>query len=315
MPEPIYMKDARLLAKIGCIFLLSLSFADWAAADQLTLYAYPAPIKLNWSSPSAISWTTIADSLVVDPQLKAIHDIGHLNFHLTCDPSAELPNGADIETGQTNSDDSQLNDAVLTEGYGLGAMITDYSGKWENQADIEADLPVRYQRGSIAYIDFKITGSSCARAVQYLTEYQALGLDKIYAGLERQAREGHGSGCSSFATSVLEIAGVMSPEMQAAWTDSVNIPDGLIGGPITGNNVSILAVLFEPLGWSWSSTADGAFPINFWDPYRVYKWIKRANRKPLSITGMTYTPSNRGNAKGIEVDATQVPTPTDPFWQ
>jgi len=295
--------------------LLSLIFSFAHADDHLTVYVYPSPLGIDWRSPSGLAWSTIANDLVVDNKLRAIHSIGHMNFHLQCSPSSELPQGADIETGQTNSDDQQMSDHLLKQGYGLGVMTADYSGKWETAADIEADLPIRYQRGSIAFMDLTIQPSSCARVVQYLQEYKALGYDQIYAGLQRKARSGHGAGCSAFTESVLEIAGVMAPEWKSYWSHTVNAPLSFIGGPQTGNDVSLWKLLLSPLALKWNPSAKNSFVVNFWDPYLAYWWIQYATQKPVKLTGMTYSPAKRGKANGIVIDATAAPTPTENFWQ
>lgn len=282
-------------------------------ADHLTVYAYTAPLGIDWTSPNSLTWSTIANSLVTDPKLIAIHSIGHLNFHLQCAPSAALPQGADIEVGQTNTDDGQMSDNILKDEYGLGTMVSDYKGAWEKPADIEADLKVRYQRGSVAFMDLSIRPESCARAAQYLQEYHARGYDQVYGGLQRKARQGLGSGCSSFAESVLEIAGVMMPEWQNYWSHTVNAPLNLIGGPLTGNRVSVLEMLFSPTTFSWNKTAKNSMVVQFWDPFLAYWWIQYAfqGKAPFKLPMVT---QKRGKAKGVAIDATSMPTPTEGFW-
>jgi hypothetical protein len=314
------MKTLKRITKSFIIILACQLVTCLAEADELTLYVYPSPLGISWDSPSTLAWSTIANQFAGDQNLYNTHPIGHMNFHLVCDPSSQLPNGADIEAGQTNTDDGTMDDYILKDNYGLGTMLVDYTGIWEAPSDIEHDLPLRYQAGTVAYIDFKISTASCARAVQYLTEYQARNYDLIYGGLERKAREGKGSGCSSFAESVLEITGLMTPEWQKSWSNGaahgIYVPLNLIGGPITGNSVPVEILLFDPVAFAWNSSATNSFtPFEFWDPWKAFQWIQKAytNYKPL--TGMTYTPSNRNNAKGLEIDATAVPTPTDGFWQ
>jgi hypothetical protein len=163
-------------------------------------------------------------------------------------------------------------------------------------------------------MDLQIRPESCARVVQYLQEYKALGYDQVYGGLQRKARQGRGSGCSSFTESVLEIAGVMMPEWRSYWSHSVNIPPSLIGGPTTGGDVSIFELLFSPAALSWSKTTTHTMGIQFWDPFLAYWWIQYAYQGKASLSRLSMSKQLRGKAKGIAIDATSLPTPDEKFW-
>lgn len=309
------MKQPRFSIVSLCCSVLLLTGVLAHAENHLTVYIYPAPLGIDWRSPNALGWSTIGNSLLTDKKLHAIHSIGHMNFHLKCDPSNGLTEGADIETGQTNTDDDEMKSRLLSEGYGLGVMTSDYTGAWEKADDIEEDLLVRYQRGSVAFMDISISTPSCARIVEYLKDYHQRGYDQIYGGLQRKAREGDGAGCAAFTESVLEIAGVMRPEWQSYWSHTVNAPLSLIGGPQTGNHVSVWDVLFTPKSWKWNKTVKDSMVVNFWDPFYAYWWVQYAHQGKASLKGYPLLLQKRGKAKGIAVDATQIPTPTEDFWQ
>lgn len=57
-------------------------------------------------------------------------------------------------------------------------MISDYSGRWETEDEIQRDLTLRLKAGKVSFIDFEISPSTCARVIEYLREYQVLGYDK-----------------------------------------------------------------------------------------------------------------------------------------
>jgi hypothetical protein len=297
------------------IFFLILTWSNFARADHLTLYAYKAPLGIDWSSPQSLTWSTLLNDLVESVELRAIHSIGHLNFHLKCDPTAEEPRGIDFEIGQTNSDNRQMRERILKDEYGLGTMTSDYSGRWEDSADIEHDLAIRYRLGQVRFLDFKIRSSTCQRIVSYLREYKARGLDQIYGGLDRQARQGHGAGCASFATSVLEVAGLMNLDLKKFWTRQIRVPLRLIGGPRTGRRVSLSKLLFDPVATQWGQDDSSSYTFEFWDPARVYDWVKLAHRKIMPFNGFKYTRVRRENALGVAIDVTSLETPTEPFWQ
>ena len=241
--------------------------------------------------------------------------IGHVNFDLRCEPSGRFPEGIRIMTGQTNSDDTQMNTFILKDGYGLEALLTQYQGRWETEAEIEADLPTRFLTGRIAYLQFEISPESCARTVEYLEEYQARGYNQIYGGLEDRPRYGEGAGCSAFGESVLEIAGIMAPEWQNDWRHTVEVPKELIGGPSSGRHVSVAEALLGPHAWTWAKPGKDAYPLTFWDPNRMFQWIHRAWQKPIPLTGMKYQAVQDHLAHGILIDAKSLPTPQDGFWK
>jgi hypothetical protein len=290
-------------------FLIILFMTSVSRADELTVYAYPAPMYIDWHSPSSLTWSTVLNNLTEDDTLIAIHNIGHMNFDLDCRNSS----GTQIITGQT-SDGNSLEDEILNQGYGLGASLTPTPGKWETPANIYADLPTRYNKGTVAFMKFSISAENCNRAAQYLQEYQQKNLDKIYGGLQSRARYQEGAGCTAFATSVMEVAGVLAPEFKQAWLHTVRMQYELIGGPTTGNHVELSDLLFGTAAWTWASSSDDSYALTFWDPYKVVKWIQKAAKKATTISGMTYKPSKNQKAYGLLIDATSVPAPTEPFW-
>ncbi len=285
------------------IIALGLLFAH---ADHLTVYSYPAPTAIDWSSPKGLAWSAANSDSTVDDQLKNIHTIGHMNFDLSCD------DGTHLVTGQTNSDNSEMGSKIFKEGYGLGAFLTNYSGRFETQDEIEMDLPVRYQRGSIAFMDFQISKKTCERTKQFVLAYQALHYDKVYGGLQMRPRWAEGGGCAAVTESVMEVAGLMTRELLQYFSHSIWVPTNLIGGVITGKFISPMTILFG--AQAWNTTPKNSYPLSFVDPYKAYSWVQYAHTKKLKLTGMTYELQKRGFANGVLVDATQIQTPTEPFF-
>jgi len=293
--------------------LLLLALGSQAHADTLTLYAYPSPTGINWSSPNTLAWSTIASMLVSDRELHSIHAIGHMNLDLKCENSSHLPHGARIMTGQTSMSSEQEKSEIFKEGYGLEVFLTPVPGRWETQAEIEADLPIREQRGSMAFIEFTIAPKTCARVVKYLNEYKARGFDKIYGGLEDRPRYREGAGCSAFAEGVLEVAGLMDPIWTNYFRHHVNVPNALLGGP-SGRNIPFTDLLFGLDSFEWNESIRNSYALDFWDPYYAYYWIQQAAVKPLLLQKFKYQPTKKVNAPGIAIDARNALTPTDPFF-
>ena len=95
-----------------------------------------------------------------------------MNFDLSCSPSAATPGGARIVTGQTSISDDEEMAEIFEQGYGLNVFLTPVPGRWESQAEIEADLPIRFARGTVGFMDFAISPAACARGLRYLREYK-----------------------------------------------------------------------------------------------------------------------------------------------
>lgn len=198
----------HIFVKHICFFAVLL-FLTPCLAGKLTVYLYPAPLGIDWSSPGRLAWSAAANELVQDNGLVAIHSIGHANFDLHCADTR-------IVTGQTSADSGMMS-KIFEGGYGLGMLLTNYKGRWETKKEIEADLPTRYSRGSIAFMEFKIRPSTCTRVAEYLRQYKQLKYDQIYGGLQSRARYREGAGCIDFTQSVMEIAGVFAPEFRSYW--------------------------------------------------------------------------------------------------
>jgi hypothetical protein len=293
--------------KNALVFGLFFWFSSFVKANQLTIYAYPSPLGLDWTSPSSLTWTTITNSIYQDNKLINIHSIGHMNFDLSCD------GGTRILTGQTSADDVEIT-RIMDEGYGLNVALTPSLGRWETSAEIEADLPIRFSRGSIAFIQFGISTPTCARVAEYLREYQEKNYDQIYGGLQSRPRHGEGAGCSAFAESVLEIAGLMAPEWKTSWQRFVRMQNSLLGGPAAGRNVTLAELLFGFDSYTWATSSDDSYALTFWDPDQVFNWIKTAAKKNIPLTGMTYQPTQNQKAYGIVINAQNIPTPTENFF-
>lgn len=292
------MKRLSILLATVLTFHVTISWAD-----QLTIYAYPAPFLINWANPSSLAVSTLLSNVYHDKKLNAQHSIGHMNFDLDCKPSEYLPAGSRTVAGQTSSDDSSEN-MIMNQGYGLGAIITPTPGKWETREDIEKDFNVRFRRGSVSFIQFQLSPKTCARVAEYLKEYKEKNLDQIYGGLQSRPRYEEGGGCSAFTVSVMEVAGVMLKDFYSQWQHNVLVPFKLIGGPMTGNTVKIGAVA-KTLSWG---TPENSYNLTFWDPYRVHRWIQARARQG------NYNPIYIKKAPGLQIDATKIPTPTEPFW-
>jgi len=288
---------------------------------------YPSPHGLNWKTPK-----TLVRSVMNNYQSHWSHIIGHANVFVSCSNTTTanlvetqtLLNHPDLfktkdrtylMTGMTNSDDQEMKKIVLEEGYGFNAMFYTFKGRLYTPKEIHQELPSAVDQGTLAFMQYQISNSTCLRLLKYYQEYKARNYDSMY-GLANHPRKGEGSGCSAFAISFLDVAGLLEPWHFNVWGRTLKVPAKYIGGPETGRKVSINTLLSFFSNTSWAQEKEAAKTINFWDPERAFNWITHQWRKDQSnMIRFGYQPARFKHALGFIVDRSQAATPTEPIWQ
>ena len=115
-----------LIRMIGAVVVAAtFSVPSQASADQLTLYFYPAPRRINWSNPRT-PHRQRCGKYVSSPAISApAFDWPRARCRLKCGEN-------EILTGMTNSDDSDESDAILNDGEGLGVLFRNIQRKTSN---------------------------------------------------------------------------------------------------------------------------------------------------------------------------------------
>ena len=309
------------------MFITLLLTSSTALAGTLTVYAIPSPHGINWASPKTLSWSALTNQ--ASPQT---HTIGHANIHLRCQTEDGDMRDFELLTGMTSGANDPTNQLLTVEGYGLGILFTTIPGRLETQSEVSQDLHHRFARGSVNFMQFQIGSATCERLARYVTEYQERGYDQFY-GLPNRPRHGEGAGCSAFAASFLDIAGLHAAHLKASWSKVRRVPAHLVGGPLTGRFVPMTALLRPLLPSRWATEAESHYGVNFFDPDALFRHIEnswREGNNPLGGVG-TRTSSleglgtnnaetipaeltRLGAAKGFVLDAREVPVPDEAIW-
>src|SRR5262249_44430205 len=129
---------------------------------------------------------------------------------------------AHFYTGMTSSTSSEERKLLLSQGYGLGILFHDFQGMLEQSDEIEANLPTYLKKGGLDFLEYEINRDACLRLVEYKTEYEERGYGAHY-GLPNRPRYGEGAGCTAYAVSFLELAGLETPEMRASWSRTIEV--------------------------------------------------------------------------------------------
>ena len=290
--------------KLFGLFLL-LGLPSLAYGNSLTLYFYPSPKGIDWSTPRALTASTFANQAAGES-----HSIGHVNIELFCDQGKihEL-------TGTTGAETSEVTRLLFREQVGLGLFFHTFAdGRLYRPGEITAELPERYATGNLTFLEYLVSEPTCLRLKRYLDEYRARGLDRFY-GLSNRPRAGEGAGCSAFGASALEIAGLLDPVYRRHWSIALRVPRRAVGGHLTGLRVPVRRVLLAPVGRRWAAEGEAGFPLFFWSPDRMHGWVQRAWDSEKELPPLPYRRGRRGNALGFTFDARLIPTPTEPIWE
>jgi hypothetical protein len=292
----------RVRIFLGGLLGLAAMIPATAQADSITIYAVRSPHGLSWKSPRALLGSTVRNSLSFG---KYTRRIGHVFVELKTDKGDTL-------TGMTNVSRSDETKALFKKGEGLGVLFNDFAGELEQAPKLSQELDARYQSGKLSFATFKISSQTGARLETYLKEFKDRGEDEHYYGGTDEARKGKGAGCSAFGVSFLELAGLLPEQLKTAWLEKVNIPKSLIGKKDA--KVSPLKLVFSKQASRWASAGEPHQHLEIYEPQKMSDWMQAMHvaAKAGSVPGVRAV--DRGNAHGIEIDATQVPTPTDPIW-
>lgn len=277
--------------------LLALFLLSWSAlaSSELTIYFIPSPVGMDWSSPKSLALSALKNKLKFEP-----HFMGHVWAEVKCDQGHEL-------TGMVGKNFDYLNQ-LLVEQRGLGVLYHSFEGRLEDKADIQEEMKGYFKKGGMNFVRFILNPGQCQRALTYIAEYRRLNVGRYY-GLANRPRHGEGAGCTAFGTSVVDVLNLIDQEMRESWSQTVNIPLELAGPPLRSEGVSLLKIMFSELSWAKESQRHAR--LTFWDPDRMFAWVKAKAASPV----MGYQKVQIENVTGVLIDKSHLPVPQEPIWQ
>ncbi len=294
------------MSKLIGVFLFL--FSTHLLADSISLHLFRSPLGIDWSNPWRMTISTLKNSIANTHGMRA-YSISHVFVEVKCDSI-----GTHIYRGQTSSDDSNEKELLFKEKYGLGVMFHTYKGKFEKDESILKDMAPyegSERRGRFTAL---VSPQTCQRMLQYVNEYEERGYGNIYSGLQADPLKGQGAGCSAFGMSFLRVGGLMEPFMEK-WKSIINVPKRFVGGPLTGNKVSILKILTHPAA-QWSDK-EAHIHLEAWNPERMLKWVSEVHdliTQGQALPGYKVESETVGESKSIIIDLTARPTPSGAFW-
>ncbi|MBA2403210.1 MAG: hypothetical protein H0V66_00440 [Bdellovibrionales bacterium] len=140
------------------------------------------------------------------------------------------------------------------------------------------------------------------------------GYGLLYSGLQADPLKGEGAGCSAFAVSFLRVGGLMEA-FTKEWQNIIDVPSRFVGGPLTGNKVSIFKLLSRP-GAKWSAK-ENHIHLEAWNPEKMLDWVNQTHASVSSgevMEGYGVTLDSVGDSNHVTIDLSERATPAGPIW-
>jgi len=282
------------------------TFAAGESAHWLTVFVIPSKVTYDWSSPRSLL-NSFFKNYAKNLLKKERYLLGHAFIEL------ETPIGSDdILTGMRAVTRDEQQHLVLNEHYGLSILGADLKGRLEKAENLKEKVEFYSKKGALAFITFLINEEAAQRMHDFFEVYSS-GDDTLtsprfhYGGAFWPRYHGEGAGCSAFALAFMDLGGILRDEY-GEWKAEVNIPKDLMGGPYNeGHSVKLKEIRQRH---QWADSTEAHEPFEIYDPTFMYDWIHHHWTDP-DISGLPAKPVMINDARGILIDARQVPAPTD----
>lgn len=259
---------------------------------------------MRWESPGKLVFSYLRNFLTRSSYGKYRHPIGHMMVELR-DSAHQVIAGvrAVKHSGMTRN--------VLFNGFGLGILFEKIKGLLDETTVNLPDIQRRSKNGDIAYLQFRINQPVFDRLWKYYTAYKEKGLYKLYNGLN-QPLAGEGAGCSAFAFSFLEVAGLLEMVPPEICRIERPAPATLIQrSGTTDKPVSLLKLV---LSRRWASATDPeATHYSTYEPTWLFNWINKYHSFMPEAGKVQQVWLNK--APGILIDCSEQPVPSGPIWR
>ncbi len=262
-----------------------------ARAEELTLFVRAPKETVDWSTPGALVRTAIWHAVSFGDSF-----LGSAWVELTCGTARSLVGVRPLRTSFLGP--------VLIHGQGLGAIVQNFPGAFEELSDLEEER----RRPDVRFLTLKLSPLQCQRALRYLAEFRKYKVERNYS-LAVKPRSADGASAASFAVSFLEVLNLLDQEMVEHWTRTLQVPATLAGPPLKEQTVGVLDLLSHLD--SWARDGEESIAVRFLDPGLIHRWITQKLVK--NIAPGASGPGTR--AEGIILDRGHYPTPEDPLWR
>jgi hypothetical protein len=298
--EPFHWFVIRFLF----LTLFSLASILQLPAQELTIYTIPSPKGYNWNSPRKLVFSYISNFFSAHRKTREKHLIGHMIVELR-------DSTRHVIVGVSPARHSHMIRKVLVQGKGLGILFEKTKGVLKETQVNSKEIEQRIPSGEIAFLQFRISQPVFERLWQYYSEYKENGYYQAYNGLNNPL-ERTGSGCSAFAFSFLEVAGLQDMIPPEICRIERPVPFSLMRNEASHwRPVSVVELLFANK-WPARNDFNSQLYTTF-EPTWLFQWIQ-LNQPYLPATGKIQQ-TWLMNAPGVLFDCREKPVPVGSFWK
>lgn len=276
--------------------------SDSLQNHELTIFVIPAPVPLNWNSPSTL-FSSFKKGYLKQFLRKEKYTIGHLFLRFSS-PLTEEP----FYTAIRSASKKEMRQLVLREKIGLGILGAGLSGRLETTEELKPKTSIYQRRGELAFITYRINEAAARRILTFLETFAAKFDDKhapcdFYGGDFWPRFENEGAGCTSLGLSALDVAGLLD-NVPREWLVTVNIPMDLIGGSFNQNRQVKNKTIKERHEWHTPAGRPNIdyVPFSIYDPARIYRWILKNRDCTNPARDQHYLPVEENQTPGLYID-------------
>jgi len=282
---------------------------DSTEHHEITLFAMPTMLPLDWTSPSSL-YKSMLQVYLKTFSLKDNYLLGHVAVRLKS-PMLDQP----LYTAQSSKKWQERIDLVLKQRVGFGILGASLEGRIEPSDEIKHKLAVYRERNKLAFITLRVNKTAMQRMLTFYNEYQRKITDDyapsdFYGGAFWPRYYNEGAGCAAFAFSMLDLGNLIPPEADQ-WKIEVKIPMNIIGGEFNKGKKIKNRTIKHTTSWY---DGDGVKNIDYadyfvWDPAYIFDWVVKQHADTLNsdyqLVRENGVPGLYKDARKVQVDANE----------
>ncbi|MEI8347493.1 MAG: hypothetical protein WCG27_08495 [Pseudomonadota bacterium] len=267
--------------------------------NTLTLIVTRSSYGIDWKSPR---------NMLLSVEKNQQHPHGSMFGQVSVEISCQDEQGKNHFRigGQELVNPSDFQNSIDKKKLGMGALFTSFPGALLDEKDLNEYLSPRLEDSSIGFITFRLAPTNCMRLTNYFDDLLQTN-SAHHFGLVSRPQYGEGGGCSTFAISFLDVAGIRNkiPDIDS-WIRHIVVADALIGDGLQKK------VLRRNVYHSnvWVAREDNpSRPLHFWEPDLIHLWLQKNYQTHL------YSTYRVSSSLGIVMDYRSTETPQTSWWK
>ncbi|MFO7614714.1 MAG: hypothetical protein R6W71_08765 [Bacteroidales bacterium] len=285
------------------------AYAD--SLHELTIYVIPSVVKYKWDSPHSLY-----RSYIRNMRRSLFNNHTYLLGHAFVELRSPLIPGK-LLTGMSASSRKEQRQNVLKEHYGMAILGAVLQGRMETLEELVEKKEKYARRGDLAFIRVWISEGAVIRLLRFFKTYHStFGNEEVslpsYGGAFWPRYKSEGAGCSAFAVSFFDVAGIMRQHFDE-WKIKIDIPMEIIGGPYNDHHKVRIRDVKKLKSWSDGNGERHVTyePFEIYDPSLMFDWIHDTWNIYRQEDDQAIRPVIENDAYGLIFDARDIPVPNN----